>query len=132
MTARALFSTLLLGTAALATAQTPRRAAEAPPLGRYDCRDEITGPLRTMGWFTLSAGGTYQYLDKAANRGRYRFDPSTGVVAWLSGPYAKDADGAYFHAEYRRNSAGRAMVTLRLVSPGVKYADTDYCFLRTS
>jgi hypothetical protein len=32
---------------------------------------------------------------------------------------------------YRLNSAGRPMITMRLVGPDIKYADIDYCFLRT-
>ncbi len=128
-----LLSRIFLGAAlacavGVAAAQGPRTMA----LGRYDCRDEITGPLRMMGYFTLHADGTYQYLDKPQGKGRYRYDPSTGAVQWLSGPYAKDAKtGDSFVTFYRLNSADRPMITMRLVGPDIKYADTDYCFLRS-
>lgn len=125
---RILLGAALACAAGAAVAQAPRTIA----LGRYDCRDEITGPLRMMGYFTLSANGTYQYLDKPRGKGRYRYDPSTGMVQWLTGPYAKDAKtGDSFLTLYQLNSAGRPMITMRLVGPDIKYADTDYCFLRT-
>lgn len=102
------------------------------PMGRWNCRDEITGPLRTMGYFTLSPDGTYRYLDKPEGEGRYRYDPPTGVIEWLTGPYGSDPEtGDHFRGTYALNSAGRPMITLRLVSKDVEYADADYCFPRS-
>ena len=139
MSVRKLSLGILLGCtlATTAHAQTPSGGAAkaqspgALPMGRYDCRDEITGPLRMMGYFTLSADGSYQYLTKPEGRGKYRYDRASGVIEWLSGPYAKDEEGAFFRAIFSRTSAGTPMITLRLVSPGVEYADADYCFLRS-
>lgn len=99
------------------------------PMGRWDCRDEITGPLRTMGFFVLRADGTYRYLDKPENEGRYRFDAETGVIEWLTGPYGKsEGSDDYFRGFFELNSAGRPVITLRLVSSDVEYADADYCY----
>jgi hypothetical protein len=99
------------------------------PMGRWDCRDEITGPLRTMGFFVLRADGTYRYLDKPENEGRYRFDAETGVIEWLTGPYGKsEGSEDHFRGFFEMNSAGRPVITMRLVSTDVDYADADYCY----
>jgi|GEM_PF-3592599 len=99
------------------------------PMGRWDCRDEITGPLRSMGFFVLRADGTYRYLDKPENEGRYRFDAETGVIEWLTGPYGKsEGSDDHFRGFFELNSAGRPVITLRLVSSEVEYADADYCY----
>jgi hypothetical protein len=118
-------------------AQPPARPAAAQggpalPMGRWDCRDEITGPLRTMGFFVLRPDGTYRYLDKADQQGRYRHDRATGLVEFLTGPYGKKAGSDdHFRGFLEVNSAGRPVITLRLVSKGVPYADADYCFQAT-
>lgn len=115
---------------AAAPAKPPADAGQgALPLGRWDCRDEITGPLRAMGFFVLQADGTYRYLDKADQQGRYRYDAPTGVIEWLTGPYGRsEGSDDHFRGVYALNSAGRPMITLRLVSGDVAYADADYCF----
>ena len=131
--------------AALACAAAPRAAAQARPaqparpaaaakgpalpMGRWDCRDEITGPLRTMGFFVLRADGTYRYLDKADKQGRYRHDRATGMIEFLTGPYGKEGGSDdHFRGFFEINSSGRPVITLRLISKGTPYADADYCF----
>lgn len=110
----------------------PAAAAQKPPalpMGRWDCRDEITGPLRTMGFFVLRADGTYRYLDKADKQGRYRHDRATGTTEFLTGPYGREGGSDdHFRGFFEINSAGRPVITLRLVSKGTPYADADYCF----
>ncbi len=109
----------------------PAAAQKGPalPMGRWDCRDEITGPLRSMGFFVLRADGTYRYLDRADKQGRYRHDAATGVIEFLTGPYGKEGGSDdHFRGVFALNSAGRPAITLRLVSKGVPYADADYCY----
>src|SRR5688500_2047304 len=70
----------------------PAAAPKGPALtrGRWECRDEITGPLRGMGFFVLRPDGTYRYLDRADKQGRYRHDAATGVIEFLTGPYGRE------------------------------------------
>lgn len=55
-----------------------------PPPGIYDC--SLIPSSTFVGTFTLISGA--EYVTSGGSSGRYRYDPSTQTVRWLSGPFA--------------------------------------------
>jgi hypothetical protein len=81
-----------------AAAQEP--PADAPPLGKYVCRQGMT----TINYHTLSSPGAYEVGGVA---GSYAYDPATGEVQWQSGSYA-DWNYTGLYAHRTAASLGRA------------------------
>lgn len=96
------------------------------PTGKYNCY--AYGAGRPMPWepgfggmaeaprsstqyvmnLTVGDGGSYQYLNRG--RGSYRLDARTGMIAWLSGPFA----GSGIRAAFGRRSDRRPVIYLDL------------------
>jgi hypothetical protein len=68
-------------------------------LGDYVCdyRPNLSVRPQQKGTVTLLADGQYRYL---GDRGRFRYDPASGAVTWLTGPLA---DRKPQRTSYRRN-----------------------------
>ena len=83
-------------------------AGGALVFGNYVCSETVwNGPNAVpafrreyRGYFALRSDGTYRWLDNGAT-GRYRYDPQSGVVTWLSGFFA--GGGAPRSTVYRRS-----------------------------
>jgi hypothetical protein len=103
-----------------------RGGAAALPMGKYNCY--ANGAGRPMPWepgfggiaeaprattqylmnLTVGESGSYQYLNRG--RGSYRLDGRTGMIDWLSGPFA----GSGIRAAYGKRSDGRPVIYLDL------------------
>lgn len=66
--------------------------------GDYTCTQTVwNGPGRSpayrfpyKGYFALKADGTYRWLDNGGS-GKYKYDPDTGNITWLSGEFKNSA-----------------------------------------
>ena len=96
------------------------------PVGKYNCYSG--GARRPMPWepgfggageaprattqymmnLTVGENGTYQYLNRG--RGSLRVDGRTGMIEWLSGPFA----GSGIRAAYAKRGDGRPVIYLEL------------------
>lgn len=97
---------------------TPAAPAPAPGgalvYGNYICSETIWNGPNTVppfrseyrGYFELKADGTYRWLDNGET-GRYRYDPATGAVSWLSGKFS--GGGAPRSTVYRRSGKNGLM-----------------------
>jgi hypothetical protein len=103
-----------------------RAGAAALPMGKYNCY--ANGAGRPMPWepgfggaaeaprattqylmnLTVGESGNYQYLNRG--RGSYRLDGRTGMIEWLSGPFA----GSGIRAAYGKRGDGRPVIYLDL------------------
>ena len=109
-----------------ARAEPGAAAGDGVPTGKYNCY--AYGAGRPMPWepgfggmaeaprsstqyvmnLTVGDGGSYQYLNRG--RGSYRLDARTGMIAWLSGPFA----GSGIRAAFGRRSDRRPVIYLDL------------------
>ncbi|WP_210489214.1 hypothetical protein [Rufibacter aurantiacus] len=66
--------------------------------GNYTCHQSVwNGPNASpayrfdyKGYFALKKDGTYRWLDNGGT-GKYRYNPKTGAITWLSGPMKNNA-----------------------------------------
>jgi hypothetical protein len=96
------------------------------PLGEYQCFDTYTqmGSSTRVSYkevLTIVDDQTYRYRPDGPT-GEYRYDPGTGDIDWISGPYS----GGNPTARFDRNEDGREVITLSYEFENLG-SDRDYC-----